>query len=485
MSVPAATGRAAAAKPAGPAVVHGWLGRLRLPWVLGGLLLAGAGWAIATLPPARACAVIGGAVGCVLWLQAPELAVYALAAIAPFSLSFSIGTIDGIGARDVLLLALAISALTTLGSGSPRLARFTAPRTRLLLMLWIFLLAWGTITFLLGPANQWLLSDKIHNAWFVWCDIGRPLCVFPVMLACLDGRRMVERVMLLFVLVGAGVAVNAIWLAGSMEDNAHGHFETGNSLAGYLILVLPLAAARLATTRNNLERGLCGVAMVLMLRALWLAGSRGGLVAFLVSMIVLACFIPRRRVAAASVAALAALLLVVGLRGGLQHIPMLERFSVLTDVKDVETFQWRQEQWAIFLERIKGRPLLGYGSDVDESLKDLDRARTAHNAFLALSVKSGIPVAAAWAAVLLLVAGLAVRCALAPREESDRPFWYALLSFLGALVMHNMVESTLVTPVVQDLFWISTACAMLLGMPSAPQRDPVRFGAGTAVSPGS
>jgi O-antigen ligase len=481
MSLPAVSGDAAAGKPAGPAVVEGWLGRLRLPWILGALVLAGIGWAIAALPPIQACAVIGGAVGLVLWLQSPGLAVYALAAIAPFSLTFSVGGIDRLGVRDILLLALGISALTTLLAAAPRRARFTTPRARILLMLWLFLLGWGAITFLLGPANQWLLSDKIHNAWFVWNDIGRPLCVFPIVLACLDDRRMVERIMLLFVLVGAGVAANAIWLAGTMEDNAHGHFETGNSLAGYLILVLPLAAARLATTRKSLERGLCGVAMLLMLRALWLAGSRGGLVAFLVSMMVLACCIPRRRVAAASVAGIAALLLVIGLRGGLEHIPMLERFSVLTDVKDVETFQWRQEQWGIFVDRIKDRPLLGYGSDVDESLKDLDRARTAHNAFLALSVKSGIPAAAAWACVLLLVAGLAVRCALVPWEEEDRPFWYALLSFLGALLMHNMVEATLVTPVVQDLFWISTACAMLLGRPSSPPAGAVRFVPGTGV----
>jgi O-antigen ligase len=155
---------------------------------------------------------------------------------------------------------------------------------------------------------------------------------------------------------------------------------------------------------------------------------------------------------------------------------MMERFSVLSDPKDVETFQWRQEQWAIFIARIKDRPMLGYGSDVDESLKDLDRARTAHNAFLALSVKSGIPAAAAWALILLLVGTLAVRCALTPWENDDRPFWYALLSFLTALLMHNMVESTLVTPAVQDLFWISTGCAMLLGIPSGRQVEAVRFG---------
>ncbi|HET8945734.1 MAG TPA: O-antigen ligase family protein, partial [Candidatus Polarisedimenticolia bacterium] len=329
-----------------------------------------------------------------------------------------------------------------------------------------------------GPANQNFLGNKIHNVWFVWSDIGRPLAVFPLVLACLDNRRMVDRILMLLILVGAGVAVNAILLAGGMDDGATGHFETGNALAGYLILILPLAAGRLATTRSQWERAVCVVAMLVMLRALWLAGSRGGVVAFLVSMAVLACFISRRRVAAAAIAGTVLLAIAISMRGGLSALPMMQRFAVLTDAKDVETFQWRQEQWAIFIQRIKDRPILGWGSDVDESLKDLDRARTAHNAFLATSVKSGIPAAAAWACILILVGILAMRCALAPWENDDRPFWISLLSFLAAVFTHNMVESTLLTPAVQDIFWILTACAILLGLPSGRQVDSVRFGPG-------
>lgn len=476
MKLPAAGGQAAARGRAAAALLPDLLRRLRVRWMLGGTVLVIVGWAIAILTPSQACAVVGAAVGLILWLQSPGLAVYALAAIAPFSLSFSVAGIDGVSLRDGLLAALGVSALTTLAGGSPRAARFRAPRTKALLAIWLFLLVWGSITFLLGPANRWLLSDKIHNAWFVWGYIGRPLSVFPLVLACLDGRRMVERILLLLILVGAGVAGNAILLAGTMDDNATGHFETGNALAGYLILILPLAASRLATTKIPWERVLCGVAMLVMLRALWLAGSRGGFVAFLASMAVLSCFIPRRRVAAAAFAGAALLALIIGMRGGLSSLPMLERFAVLSDPKEVETFQWRQEQWGLFIQRILDRPILGYGSDVDESLKDLDRARTAHNAFLALSVKSGIPAAAAWVCILILVATLAVRCAMQPWENDDRPFWFALLSFLAALLTHNMVESTLLTPEVQDVFWILTACAMLLGLPSGPPADAVRFG---------
>jgi O-antigen ligase len=476
MNLPAARGQAEAGGSAAP-VLPDLLRRARFGWWVGGAVLVVAGWAIAALSPSQACLVIGATVGLILWLQAPGLAVYALAAVAPFGLSFSVGGIDGVSLRDILLAALGVSALTTLAGGSPRAARFRAPRTKVVLALWAFLLAWGAITFLLGPANRAFLSDPIHNAWFVWCDIGRPLSVFPLVLACLDGRRAMERILLLFVLVGTGVAANAILLAGGTDDNATGHFDTGNALAGYLILILPLAAARLATTRIRWERGLYLVAMLVMLRALWLAGSRGGVVAFLGSMAVLSCFIRRRRVAAAAVAGAAILMIVIGMRGGLSSLPMLERFAVLTDPKDVETFQWRQEQWGIFIQRIQARPMLGYGSDVDESLKDLDRARTAHNAFLALSVKSGIPAAATWACLFILVLTLGVRCALQPWDNDDRPFWYALLAFLAALLMHNMVESTLLSPTSQDVFWILTAGAMLLGLPSGRPADAVRFGA--------
>ena len=141
---------------------------------------------------------------------------------------------------------------------------------------------------------------------------------------------------------------------------------------------------------------------------------------------------------------------------------MLNRFLVLRNVEEVETFQWRQEQWQIFIDRIRQRPLLGWGSDVDESLKDLDRARTAHNAFLALAVKSGIPATGAWIVILALAVAEALRRVMSPRSLDARWFWAGMLAFLAAIVVHNLVESMLLTTVSQGIFWTEMACAAYL-----------------------
>jgi O-antigen ligase len=435
---------------------------------LGSLALV-LGWLLANAPPLLALTLVGGALAVTLWLLMPALAGYALVAIIPFTLGFTLGGVDGVGPRDALLVAMGITAIATLASGSSRIERFRTVYTRRIMVLWVFLAVWGSVTFVLGPANAWLLRDSVHNAWYIYCDLFRSLLVFPLLLVCLDDGRSVARVVDLLVTVAAGVSVNAILDAWQSGDVAMAHFEHNNQLAGYLVLIAPLAAARLLSGSNKWILALYGSSFVLMLRALWLAGSRGGLVAFLTGLAVVALFIPRRRLAVLGVVALAGLAVVIGLRGDL-NLPMVSRFMAITDYKDVETFQWREEQWQIFLERIAERPVLGWGSDVDESLKDQDRARTAHNAFLALCVKSGLPAACAWVLILILTAIVSLRGALSPDRLEERWFWIGMLAFLGTVVVNNLVESMLLTWFSQGIFWTLAACVALLHATEPPLR---------------
>ncbi|HEV8121692.1 MAG TPA: O-antigen ligase family protein [Candidatus Polarisedimenticolia bacterium] len=429
------------------------------------------GWLLANVPPLLALIAVGGALALTLWLLMPSLATYALVGIIPFTLGYAVGGVEGVSPRDALLVAMGVTAVATLASGSSRIERFRTVYTRRMMVLWLFLAVWGTVTFMLGPSNAWLLKDAVHNAWYVYGDLFRSILVFPLVLVCLDDGRSVERVVDILVTVAAGVSVNAILSAMESGDVAMAHFDHNNQLAGYLVLIAPLAAARLLNGSNRWVLALYSVSFALMLRALWLAGSRGGLVAFLSAMAVVVLFIPRRRLAVLGVLGLAGLATVVGLRGDL-NLPMVSRFMAITDYKDVETFQWREEQWQIFLEKIAERPVLGWGSDVDESLKDLDRARTAHNAFLALCVKSGLPAAVAWVAILLLTAIAAVRGVLSPDRLEERWFWIGILAFLAAVVVNNLVESMLLTWFSQGIFWTLAACIALLHATEPPLRPP-------------
>jgi O-antigen ligase len=438
-----------------------WVAPVALVLVLG----LAAGWAVVYLPPWMALAPLAGLLATTVWLQIPEISLYALAAIAPFELSYQIGGLNDVRIQDALIVTLSVSAVTALLAGSRRRLRLKVPITKVLLALWLFLLIWGTVAFLLGPANQWLLKDATHNAWYVYRDIGRSLIVFPLVLLCLDNRKSITRLIDTMVATGVFVALDAIWLTRYSEENAAGPFGHPNALAGYMVMIMPLAAAQLLMGERPQRRVLHGAALAVMLRALWLSGSRGGLVAFLASFAVLAIFVPRRRAVAVGAAGLIGLALVVALRGDVLNMPMMQRFIVLTDVKDVETFQWRQEQWAIFIQRIGEHPWLGTGSDVDESLRDLDRARTAHNAFLALSVKSGIPSAVAWGLMLSALLGRSLRGVLQSMTTQEKAFWVGVLSFLVGLVFDNLVESNLISVPAQHCFWIVTACSLLMASP--------------------
>jgi O-antigen ligase len=438
-----------------------WIAPVALIVVLG----LAVGWAVVYLPPWMAIAPLAGLLAATVWLQIPAVSLYALAVIAPFELSYQIGGLSDVRVQDALILTLSVSAGTALLAGSRRRLRLRVPVTKIVLALWVFLLVWGTIAFLLGPANQWLLKDATHNAWYVYRDIGRSLIVFPLVLLCLDNRQSVTRLIDTMVATGAGVALDTIWLTRYSQENAAGPFSHPNALAGYMVMIMPLASAHLLLGERPLRRVLHGAALAVMLRALWLSGSRGGLVAFLASFAVLTIFVPRRRAVAVGAAGLVGLVLVVALRGDVLNMPMMHRFIVLTDVKDVETFQWRQEQWALFIQKIRERPWLGTGSDVDESLQELDRARTAHNVFLALSVKSGIPSAAAWGLVLIALLGLSLRRVLLSGTAQEKAFWVGALSFLVGLVLDNLVESNLISVPAQHCFWIVASCSLLMASP--------------------
>ena len=159
-----------------------------------GLLAIVIGWLLANMPPLLALLVVGGALAVTLWLLMPALAAYALVGIIPFTLGFTVGGVEGVSVRDGLLVAMGITAVATLASGSPRIERFRTVYARRTSVLWLFLAVWGSVTFLLGPANAWLLTDSVHNAWYLYGDLFRSLLVFPLLLVCLGDGRSVARV---------------------------------------------------------------------------------------------------------------------------------------------------------------------------------------------------------------------------------------------------------------------------------------------------
>jgi O-antigen ligase len=258
-----------------------------------------------------------------------------------------------------------------------------------------------------------------------------------------------------------GVSAYALWEANVTGENAAGPYSSKNALAGFLILVSPFVATRLILESGRRRRLLWACVLLLMLRALWRTGSRGGFVAFAASLLPLVLLLSRRRLLAAGVLVAILIALLPLMRTDLLDRPMVRRYVTLAKPTEIRNFQWRQDQWGQFMERIMESPWIGTGSDVDRELLEEGRLGTAHNGFLAMAVRSGVPVAVAWVLLLgtLLIAQW--RRAMQAEGEQERAFRVATLGFLVALVVHNLVEATLTGMEVQHVFWILTAAALI------------------------
>jgi O-antigen ligase len=439
----------------------------RMPgWTALALAAAALAWQIVRLEPLQAAILLAAGAGVVLWLLYPASLLLALAATSPFALSYRAGGLVDVRVQDGILAVLAITAAYGILAGRLKLDSVRTPLARFCFAAWMFFAAWGTLTYFLGSANQWLLQDPVRNTWYVYRAIWRALLPFPLMLLFVNQARARERFLQPLVAVLFVVSAFALWEANLTGDRAAGPYESKNALAGFLVLVSPFVATRIFLEAGRKRRLVWVGVLLLMLRALWRTGSRGGLVAFAASLLPLFLLLSRRRLLAAGVATAIAVGLVPLARPDILDRPMVRRYATLAKPTEVQNFQWRQDQWARFLKRIMERPWIGTGSDVDRELLEEGRLGTAHNGFLAVAVRSGIPMGAAWA---LLLSALLVgqwRRALRAEDEQERGFRVATLGFLVALLCHNLVEATITGTEVQHVFWILTAAALI-----EPQRS--------------
>jgi len=439
---------------------HGAAGAVVPLLALAGVLII-LSWAIVTMPgPVPLVLVVGGA-AVVIWTLYRSSAVYALALLSPLGLSYGVMGLKGVGPVDaVLLVALVVMAISLLEGGG-KSGRFGLPLGKVLLGFWLLMLMWSSLTFLLGPANQLIFRDPVRDAWYLYRGVVRDFLVFPVVVLCLADRGAAKKALALTVIASSLVSIYAIVLSWRTHEPATGPFSSKNSLAGFLVLILPFAVARALLEKRLLPRLLYGCAALLMFRALWLTASRGGFAAFLVSLAPLCLLVPVRRLVAAGMGALVVLLVVVGMRGNILERPNFQRYLTLVRFSEQHNFQWREEQWQLFMERIAKRPWLGSGSEVVEALQQEGRLATAHNGYLGMTLKAGIPATAAWVAILLFMEGLSLRFGLRAKSVEERAFWIGAAGLVLAWLTHNLVDNVLLMSEAQRVFWLIVGIALI------------------------
>ena len=419
-------------------------------------LVLAAGWLLVRMPPSVSLPVVmGGSLGLTVWLLYPDAPAYSLLALAPFALEFTLGPLNGVKVHDVVIAVLGLTVASAVLTGLHRRDRFAERIVATLMVFWVALLIWSSVTYLYGAANQWLLSTPVKNAWYVYRQIVRVLLPFPLILLFLRDAQPAGRALDVTLVVHGGLALHAVMTAPQTKYVAVGPFETGNQLAGYLVPIVPFAAARLFLSGSWRTRLLALGVLLVILRAIWLTGSRGGLAAAVATFLPLVMIVPRRRFAAAVGVGLVVGLVGLLTQGDILNSPKLQRFLTLGHFENQETYKWRQEQWALFMDRLAEHPWMGTGSDVDRSLADLDRAQTPHNTYLGIAMRSGVPGLALWLAVLGLAALASIRGLLAPTAEGQaRMLYVGVLGMILGLAVHGFGEATLLLPQVQFFFWV-------------------------------
>jgi O-antigen ligase len=259
------------------------------------------------------------------------------------------------------------------------------------------ILAWLASGFIVAPfaalhGNEWRAPfDIVRNAGVLWM---------------VKRSRLTERetrallaALVVSVLAGLAMAYAQLWsgATGRLELNSVGHV---NHTAIYLAIMLGLCAAWLFVGR---QRIVAGAGTLLLLVSLFVAASRSGVLAGLLTLAVLAlAWWPRSRLPAALVAAV---LVATGLLGVLGGAEVFEKHA--ESVQAGRALNFREQAWNLAASTWQQHPWFGVGMDnfalasrelETQQLRDL--MPHAHNLYLNTLAERGMVGAAPLAAVL-------------------------------------------------------------------------------------
>jgi len=335
--------------------------------------------------------------------------------------------------------------------------------------MWFALGLLACAAYVAAEQNQKYITDPVRLAYQLYRYAWKPLLFYPLAAMLLRDREDFERILVALVLGGVLCSAPAI-SQGYAGLRATGPLSYGpNGMGGVLLLPLMACSFWLVEPPSRRARWLCGIATLVMLRALLFTGSRGAMAGLLAGggaqvSGLRATSRGRRRIRQLASVALLILVGITLVRGNPLERPTVQRFVAgdAEEETDGSTLQWRREQrWPHFLEQVRQHPFLGVGTDVDLSLGD--DGNTPHNGYLSIAVTSGVP---ALVLFLLLVAAALREAWFASRharEEWQRPMAVAVSAALVGVLVHNLVDSTFMLPPVLQGFWMAAAIAVRLG----------------------
>lgn len=290
----------------------------------------------------------------------------------------------------------------------------------------------------------WTFVQLLVATWMIW--------------ELAPSRRHQIGLLTAYVLGASVTAFNTIMMYRKGADLA-GRFAAGggdpNDVAMNLALALPMAWYLGMTYHQPIPRWFCRAYLPLGVVALGLTGSRGGMVAMIVALLIVPLSITKL---SAGRRAIAIMLLCVSAAAGVRYVPetLLQRLAETRTQVQEGNFTGRVGIWRAGVVAFAERPLMGYGTaGFPVAVKPYTTVpRVAHNSFLSVLVEEG-----AVGFVLFTMMFVAVFRAVLGLPSMERRFALVLLATLGVAMLPLTWEA-------EKAVWV--ILAILLGLSRAP-----------------
>jgi O-antigen ligase len=352
----------------------------------------------------------------------------------------------GVISRFTGMLAVGMTLVAIVVSG--RVRRWQGFQlTALLFVIWAGGVLWVNSNEPVLPQTFWTYPQLFLVLWMVWE---------------LAPSRQRQLGLMAAYLLGTQVTAFQTIMAFRTHGSGMRRFSTGtadpNAVAMTLALAMPIAWYLGMTSRQPLLRWICRGYLPVGLLALALTGSRGGLLAAMVGLLIVPLTMTRL-----SPGRLATAIALLALSGAVAvaYVPetIVQRFATTRSSVEDLSLGGRFEIWKAGLHAFTYRPLVGYGAGAFKRAASPwlgGQQRVAHNSFLSILVEQGMvgfllysmifvmvfhavlrlpPLDRRYALVLLATVGTAM---LPLSWEYSKPVWF----ILGALHGFSQAQGT-------------------------------------------
>ncbi len=239
-------------------------------------------------------------------------------------------------------------------------------------------------------------------------------------------------------------------------------FISPNHLAGFLIMLIPLAFVLILNTRSTWKKIATLTALIMMIDCLFLTYSRGGWIGFGLVIIVLAVGYVSQKKADALInfiwiAILAVLTTFLIVKMGNVLSPNTPSYSALSASKSALSMQGRFLLWRGALKMVKTYPIRGIGLGAFASTYPLYQygglySKHVHNTYLEIFAETGVFGLSLFLSIFFLIALNGLRL-VKKKQGVLSELGIALLASSLGFMIHNLVDFGWSMSTAGILFW--------------------------------